>query len=752
MHKSTVWRMAACPIASLMTVVMLLAAGDCAAQIRDKKHPAAHPGPTRPELILNLGHGDLLRDFAFSPDGGTLASGSGDGTIKVWDVQSGSLLRTLSGHAGWVTAVAISPDGSTLVSGSTDVTTKLWDLATGRLLHTWSSGNGNVEAVAFSPDGQTVACAGSFTITLWDVPTRKQKRRLAGHDYGLSALAFSPDGRILVSGGERRADHSSAGELKFWDVQTGTLQRTVPNFDRNGIRIAFSPDGRTLAFGATERVPPRGDGTDATAEGVAQGRSNYVIHLWDVTAKQVRQTLRGAEFSIYSLAFSADGGTLVSGDMYNMVRVWDTATGAQRHALRVGSQINPVAISPDGKTVASTGQGRGDIRLSDAETGGPLHLLPGRRGGVGQIAISPDGRTLAHSHAIGARDGTVRLWDMRTARLTQTRAVPGYVSMLFFGVNHKTLAAGIRRYGDEKPVHQIWWWSLPSGALHRRVSQPQPVLSFAPDGRTVATGAWSGPVQLWNVFVPSGSQAKPLALKVKPGVGTSGYAVFTPDGAKVAIGGWDSAVRVWDVKSGRLAATIQDPINTANSVETVAFAPRSGRWAAGYSWGPVNLRESLQPPIKRVLGYSDPNFLAFSRDGATLIVGDRTNTAVTLWSAASGRRQRTIQGLGGPVRAVTHTPAGLVLAVLGQDGAITLWSAATGRGLVTLWILPGRQGQSSTEWIAYTPAGYYDASPGAEEFIRWRVGNKMHAAAQYRSAFHRPALLQKALSTHSGVP
>lgn len=732
--------------ACLLAIVMLWAGLGCAAQTRENKKAAKTPGAARPELVLNLGHSDLLRAFTFSPDGATLASGSGDGTIKLWGVQSGDLLRTLSAHAGWVTALAMSPDGSTVASGSTDVTTKLWDVSTGTLLHTWPSQDGNVEALAIAPDGQTIACAGSFRITLWDVPTRKEIRRLHGHDYGASALAFSPDGKVLASGGEKRVGNSHEGELKLWHVQSGTLQQTLTGFDSNGKHIAFSSDGGTLAFGAIEPVPPRGDGSDITINGVAQGRSNYIIQLWDVKTAQVRQTLRGSEFSIYSLALSADGKTLVSGDMYNMVRIWDT-TGAQRHAMRVGSQINPVAISPDGETVASIGQQRNDIRLSSARTGEALRVLPGRSGGVGQIVFSADGRALAHSHSTGARDSTVRVWDIRTARLMQTREVTGYVSALCFAPDRKSLMAGIGQYdGSEKPGHQVWWGNISSGVLQRWVSLPQAVLSFSPDGKTVAAGDWRAPIQLWDVSGPSGSEAKLLPLKVERGRGTRAYAVFTPDGGKVAIGGWDSAVRIWNVKTGKLAATIQDPKNTANAVEVVAFAPRSGRWATAYSWGPISLRESLQPQVTRTFGYSSVNFLAFSPDGTTLVVGNLRDNGVTLWNVASGRSERTIKDLGGTVRAVAHTPAGLVMAVSGEDGTITLWSGATGRRLVTLLILPGNQSQSSTEWIAYTPDGYYDASPGAEKFIRWRAGNEIHPAAQYRSAFHRPGLLRKALS------
>jgi WD40 repeat protein len=108
--------------------------------------------------------------IAFSPDGHTIASGSNDKTVKLWDVLSGQLLRTLAGHTSGVNSVAFSPDGGTLVSGGDDKTTKLWDTAGGQLLHTLTGHKKEVTSVAFSPNGRTLASGSKDkTIMLWVV-------------------------------------------------------------------------------------------------------------------------------------------------------------------------------------------------------------------------------------------------------------------------------------------------------------------------------------------------------------------------------------------------------------------------------------------------------------------------------------------------------------------------------------------------------------------------------------------------------
>jgi WD40 repeat protein len=142
-------------------------------------------------------HTNGVTSVAFSPDGQTLASGSWDSTIKLWDALTGALRSTLEGHTDGVTSVAFSPDGQTLASGSDDSTIKLWDASTGALRNTLKGHKDWVTLVAFSPDGQTLA-SGSHdsTIKLWDILTGQVLDTTIAGGY-ISRISFSEDGLLL---------------------------------------------------------------------------------------------------------------------------------------------------------------------------------------------------------------------------------------------------------------------------------------------------------------------------------------------------------------------------------------------------------------------------------------------------------------------------------------------------------------------------------------------------------------------------
>ncbi|MGP8298158.1 caspase, EACC1-associated type [Streptomyces inhibens] len=269
----------------------------------------------------------------FSPDGKTLASSSGNRTVRLWDVAARKRTATLTGHYQAVNSVAFSPDGKTLASGTAEGPIQLWDVTARKHTATLTGHARAVLSVAFSPDGKTLASStDDGAIQLWDVTTRKHTATLTGHTEPVNSVAFSPDGKTLASS-------TDDGAIQLWDVTTRKHTATLTGHTEPVNSVAFSPDGKTLASSSND----------------------WTVRLWDVAARKRTATLTGNTDPVNSVAFSPDGKTLASasGTVFfthgdNTVRLWDVAA-RKRTATLTGHHlaVNSVAFSPDGKTLAS---------------------------------------------------------------------------------------------------------------------------------------------------------------------------------------------------------------------------------------------------------------------------------------------------------------------------------------------------------------------------------------------------------------
>ena len=329
------------------------------------------------------GHTASVQSVAFSPDGATLASGSRDETIRLWNTRTGQLTRTLEGHTYWVGSVAFAPDGVTLASGSGDRTIRLWNTQTGELTRTLEH-LGAVHSVAFSPDGATLASGGDASgIRLWNTKTGEPGKTLGGIGDGFRTVTFSPDGITLASVERYWVGHDAGGymhSLYLWNTRTGDYigyMRHTPGF----FSVRFSPDGATLASGSWR-----------------------TIRLWNTQTGELMGTLEGHRSRVQSLAFSPDGIALASGGVDDDgIRFWDTESGEFIGTLEGhAGGVNSVAFSPDGATLAS-GSSDHTIRLWNVlrKREGFPHSLT-KVSGDGQTG--PSGAPLGHPFVIEVRD------------------------------------------------------------------------------------------------------------------------------------------------------------------------------------------------------------------------------------------------------------------------------------------------------------------------------------------------------------
>ncbi len=248
----------------------------------------------RKEIRTLKGHKGIIYCVAISRNGQTLVSGSQDNTIKVWNLKTGQEIRTLKGHSDLINSVAISPDGEKIASGSYDNTIKVWNLKTGQEIRTFEGHTGAVLSVAMSPDNHKLASASADrTIKVWNLNTGKVILNLKGHEGDVNALAISPNGQLLVSGSDDKT-------VQVWDLNTGREIRTFEGYAADVSAIAFNPDGETIASGSDDGI----------------------VKILNLSTGQEITSFNAHTSEVFAVAFSPDGKTLVSGSKDKTIKIW----------------------------------------------------------------------------------------------------------------------------------------------------------------------------------------------------------------------------------------------------------------------------------------------------------------------------------------------------------------------------------------------------------------------------------------------
>lgn len=281
------------------------------------------------------GHSSHVMSVAIATDKKTLASGSTDKTVKLWNLDTGEEIHTLKGHTDSVMKVSISPDGKILASGSSDRTIKLWNFTTGQEIRTLQGHGDAITDLAFSPDKKTIASGSNDkTIKLWNLGTGEEIRTYKGHISKVTSVAFSPDGKVIAAG-------SSDKTIKLWNVSTGEEFRTLKGHNETVTQIAFSPDGHTLASGSADTT----------------------IKLWNVANGQEYRMLKGHNGTVWSVIFSYDATMLASASSDKMIKLWNPFNGEEIRTLQGhDSRVWSIALGADAKTLAS-GSEDGTIKV-----------------------------------------------------------------------------------------------------------------------------------------------------------------------------------------------------------------------------------------------------------------------------------------------------------------------------------------------------------------------------------------------------
>jgi WD40 repeat protein len=563
--------------------------------------------------LWNL-QGTLLKEFkgyrqgvnsvSFSPDGQQLATVTGEGTVKVWNVK-GSAIAEFKGHRQAANSISFSPNGKQLATASTDGTARLWDLQ-GNLLVEFKGHQQEVNSVSFSPEGKQLATASTDgTARLWDLQGNLLVE-FKGHQQGVNSVSFSPEGKQLATA-------STDGTARLWDLQ-GNLLVEFKGHQQGVNSVSFSPDGKQLATASWDKT----------------------VRLWDLHRKELAQ-LNGHQQGVNSVSFSPDGQHLATASWDKTIGLWNL----HRKELAVYNHqqewVMSASFSPDGQHLA-TASWDGNVRLWNVQ-GNQFGGFQTHQRQILSISFSPDGRQLATASG----DGTARLWSLSqfNTRMRQTderdiRSVD--VSQSKIVLQGKQLAAF---EGHEGGI---------------------PSISFSPNGQQLITASYDGTVRLWNL------QGKQLATFNGHHYGTE-TASFSSDGRQIATGGGDGRVRLWSVRRGKKLLEFEAH---RQGIRSLRFSP-NGKYLVTGSWeGTARLWDLRGRKLAEFGGQKKGvRSVDFSPDGQQVATGSGEGW-VRLWDL-QGNLLSAFRAHPEGIWSVRFSPDGKQLATASYDGTAKLW-------------------------------------------------------------------------------
>lgn len=533
------------------------------------------------------GHKDWVTGIAITNFGRHVISGSNDCTVRVWDMKTGELKRTLEGHKNWVKAVAVTPSDKFVVSGSNDCTIRIWELESGKLIRILKGHKHWVKSVAITPDGHYIV-SGSFdcTIRIWDIATGQNIRTLEGHESGVNAIAITPDCKYVVSGSN---DHT----IRIWDMETGGLVRTLEGHEDWVTAVAVSPDAKYIVSGSwdcTIRIWDMKTGAQIgklingqedwittiaiTPDGkyIVCGSSDCTIQIWDMENRELIKTQR-QPVSVNAIAVTPNGEYVVSGSDDRVIYVWHWTSGLLARTLGHQISANAVAGAPNGKHVVC-GSNDFAIRIWNLETGKLIKTLEGLKNRITTIAISPNGSHIVY----GLDDHAIHIWNSVTGEIKMLDDHEDWTRTLVVTPNRKIIVGGASN-------NTIRIWSLDTSKLINTIEIPDNTvnaIAITPNEKFIIYGSSHGIIRLQNI------ESRELIWSLKGHENTIKTLAVTPDGKRVVSGSDNLTVRIWELKTGKLIKTIE---GREHGVTAIAITPNGKYIVSGANDGTIRITD-----------------------------------------------------------------------------------------------------------------------------------------------------------------
>ncbi|MBK8906158.1 MAG: protein kinase [Anaerolineaceae bacterium] len=641
-----------------------------------------------PGARQQIDYGQTLYELSVSHDGRFVAAGALDGTVVVWELESGEIIKELVGHEREAHSVVFSPDDRFVLSGSVDRSAILWDFATGEIVHRLEIDTGIVGGAAFTPDGKQALLgmnnASDFSeLILWDLATGEVISRFGadeeGNQQGIQSLAVSPDGQIaLVGAGSNSLNNQHP--LVLWNIETQEVIRYVGDSVDWVNGVAISPDGKF---------------------GLAAYSSASHIGYYNLETGELIHQLDGHTGDAVAVAFSPNGRTALSSGLEGSIVWWDLATGTVLEKFYGHSDsIFGLTFINDGQAASTSLDGT--ILIWDLTSKWQLNQWAaehqGNLLGATSLAISPNGR-----YALSGTGGS-----KFSLFINQNAPFPGANGLILWD------------YGSGELLDQFYGHDLGINDI-----------AFTPDSRWALTASTDSTLILWNLS--SGNQLKRLTAH-----SSSVNAVdISSDGNYALSASVDNQVIYWDLQTGKVLQRMVGHFN-GSGINDVAFLP-GDHLAVSAAWdGSIIIWDlATGQQIKRLTALTGnisflsggASALSVSNNGLQLLVANRSH--IYLWDLEAGLSINEFVGHPANVTSVEMNPSQQAFASIDPEGGIYMWDLSTGkiiRHFPTKGILVAISPDGQTALSASVDGSIIKwqlAEPSPAELIDWLPRNRL---------------------------
>ena len=573
---------------------------------------------------LTIAHGGFIHAVAFAHNGRWVATGGNDRILRVWNADTGNLLRAFEGHEDGVLSVAFSPDDRWLLSSSYDGTARLWDVATGASLAVLRGHSWWVWQADFSPDASQIVTAGQDgRAIVWSLRTDGARlacevlTEFSGHSGPVQTATFSPDGREVVSGSEDgRVLIWKPSEVRPVDLaariaglpEEAPPHRALAGHDAAVSCVRYSRDGRLIA---------------------SSGNDN-VVKIWDAPSGKLIKTLRGHGGRVRSCEFSPDGRFLLSGGHDNQAKVWSLEGYREIRVLKGrllqghSDIVLSARFSPDGSQVVTSSRDR-TARTWDVATGEIVNVLSeGHEFLASSAVFFGDGRRVLTA----AGDNTVRMWDVAAGTQSILIKETGRIGALALSNNEKWIVTGSA--GSSAQVFRATDGSLLQRLAPKLESARQAsvtTIAFSGDDRLMLVGDAHGHCRVWSRTDDSEQWREREAWENHSRRITA--AAFLPDGRRALTASLDNTVAQWDLETGQELTSLI--LKHPEGVTSMALLPDGRRVVTTCDDGKLRLWDVEAAQVVAEMRSEDDalHFVNVSQDGQQALTTNSVTRAGT---------------------------------------------------------------------------------------------------------------------------